>query len=289
MIKRRGKAYFYVGKFDKALADLRRAVELGDIGTLTWIPPARICECNDEAFRRGFLELVDQAVEKNSPPNEARVARINILAELGELERAHDDLRVVMHGDAAHYPRYLTALFALRSDDVRAYGQACREMLGRFAESTAPLETHFTAWACALAPAALDNYEPAIAIARRSVEIAPESKQSLTGLGAILTRAGRGEEAIETLRKAHEAPASENTSTAYIDYFLAIAHSQLGSDEQANDWLRQAEQHAGEERANKDKPPAWNRRLTLEMLRREARALVLKRPSLEPPQSGSDP
>ncbi len=80
-----------------------------------------------------------------------------------------------------------------------------------------------------------------------------------------LTLADQWIEASETMGQ---------TSPAYAWYLLAIAHSQLGQSATARQWYDKASSWVAQtvaerERAGQLKWP-WNRRLTIELLEREA-------------------
>jgi hypothetical protein len=65
-------------------------------------------------------------------------------------------------------------------------------------------------------------------------------------------------------------------SIAYTWLFLALTHERLGHAEQARQWLDKAVREIEPppaERA-KDPAPTWNRKLTLQLLRGEAEALI---------------
>ena len=151
----------------------------------------------------------------------------------------------------------------------------------QFADSDDPQATYFTAWACSLGPAAVEDYSPAIRLARQSVEKDPSDQQYQTGLGSILFRAGEFEEAKIVLEKAKAAAGNEKTSTSYIDYFLAMTEHHLGNPDAAQRHLSDANASAETELAGS---PAWNRRLTLALLKAETMALIGKK---IPPSDGA--
>ncbi len=67
---------------------------------------------------------------------------------------------------------------------------------------------------------------------------------------------------------------SKNTSTAYAAYFLALTHHHLHHAAESRTWLAKANALAKQELTNKSPPPPWNRRLTLELFRKEAENLI---------------
>lgn len=276
-IQRRGACYFRLGEFDKALADLQEGMKRlpTDLSKLFDVPPSDVARCENEGYRRGYLELVDDVVEMNEESTAALVARAAVRTAFEEFQQARQDLEIVLtREDATYYVQYQAALLALKLEDVERYRQLSLKMLqAPFANlgNDNGNETHFTAWTCALGPNAIDDYDAAIAFARHSAGKAPDNQQYLNGLGAILMRAGKYEAAKEQLVKALEAGENDNTSPSYIHYFLAMTEHHLGHADDAQEELTQANASADKELADS---PTWNRKLTLELLRKEAEALI---------------
>ncbi len=94
---------------------------------------------------------------------------------------------------------------------------------------------------------------------------------------------------IEALARLDEAEslqsepnAQANSSVAYTWFFLAMTHDRLGNVDEARQWYDKAAAWTSEvlAPASEDgtpKPPVqWNRRLTLELLQKEASELLAK-------------
>src|SRR5262249_40878442 len=98
-------------------------------------------------------------------------------------------------------------------------------------------------------------------------------------------RAGRYREALTRLAAAEKAyqPGEEKTfSIVYTWLFLAMTHDRLGNTGQAQLWLAKSVKWLGKaQRREKDAATGglhlWNRRLTVQMLRREAEELFSKK------------
>jgi tetratricopeptide (TPR) repeat protein len=195
--KRRAKALFHLGRYAEALADLKQALERNpnDTSTLVSISPALVGECPDESFRKGLLELADTAAERLHGPR----ARISLYLGLNALDKARANFADVHVRKMQYYDYYQHALLCLVTDEVAKYRASCEMMQERLADPQDPIAAHFTAWTCALVPEAVENYERAITLADRAVQMAPQSDQYLNSLGAILYRAGRTDEAIKRL------------------------------------------------------------------------------------------
>ena len=96
----------------------------------------------------------------------------------------------------------------------------------------------------------------------------------LNTLGALLYRAGRFKEATQQLDRAVET--GDAGATPYDVYFLAMTHQRLGHAEEARRWLRRGTDPASVSLSRGDAggESSWTVRLELEILRREAAAVV---------------
>ena len=134
----------------------------------------------------------------------------------------------------------------------------------------------------------LKNWVANVSVGRR-VGRKLGDRQYLEVLGAILLRAGHFEEARTELELALNAADNENTSSAYIQWFLAMVAHHLGDHDAAAEHLEAAQSATDAELADS---PVWNRRLTLELLRDEATALLETQPdnptTEEPDQTTTD-
>jgi tetratricopeptide (TPR) repeat protein len=117
----------------------------------------------------------------------------------------------------------------------------------------------------------------------------------LNPLGRALYCAGRFEEAAKHLTQA-EAAFKETTyptsSIIYTRLFQAMTHQCLGHADQAKEWLEKAIKDI--EQPPQDRPQdgaamAWNRRLTLQILRREAEELLKEESATGHQQSEKKP
>jgi Flp pilus assembly protein TadD len=108
-------------------------------------------------------------------------------------------------------------------------------MLRQFHDSENAEERHLAAWACVLAPNAVNDMEEPIGLARRDVEIRNANPDSLLGLGAVLFRAGRFQEAMAALERCEPtfAPATSG-------FFRAMTCFKLGQDDEARSWYDKA-------------------------------------------------
>ncbi len=177
--------------------------------------------------------------------------------------------------------RYQLALAKLAADDDGGYRRACAEMLEHFAGTEDSDAARWVAWACVLAPDAVDGFSSPVALAEKAVESDPKSVSYVNTHGAVLYRAGRVEEAIQRLTEAdklfEDADSNSKSSPAYTWYFLAMAHHANGQSEEADKWLDKAVKWTDEVFREHEEGASrlpWNRRLTLELLCEEAKAMI---------------
>jgi serine/threonine protein kinase/predicted Zn-dependent protease len=273
----RAESYFALGKYAESLADLTELVELhpGDPQNLFWIDTALVAACPDDNLRAGLLKLADRTIEQTQGSDEAYHARGVLNGQFGRLDQARADFeRSVNSSNAGWSTRYRYALLSLRTGNHAAYRAACAAMLATFHDTTDPNEAHFTAWTCALAPSALEDYSQALELARRAVNQDPTDNLYLGGLAAVQLRSGQYEDTLATLAKTADNKSAEKTSPAYGLYLQAITEHHLKRPGDAGKSLAKANELADQELSRSDQPPAWNRKLTLELFRQEAADLL---------------
>jgi len=149
-------------------------------------------------------------------------------------------------------------------------------MLKQFALTENSDAANWAAWTCTLTPNAVDDWAPALQLAEKAIRIDPKNCGYLCTQGALLYSAGRFSEAIQRLEEVSATWEQATTkpptySPAYNWFFLAMAHRCQGNEENARRWLDKAVTWAEQEMKNQ---VPWNRRLTVELLRREAEALL---------------
>ena len=236
--KRRALANFHLSRYEEALEDLRATIshKSSDVYALTWIPSHLVGACPDQAFRRGVLRLADRAVELNQGSIRSRVVRVSLLLALGQFERARDDLSEIIQPDDAPLSQvHHAALIALKLDNRAEFIELSHRLAFANEDASEPTAKHFAVWTASLTSDAFDDYEQVVELARQSVEQEPSNRQHLTGLGAILMRAGEYEEAKRKLDEAIKSAETDKTSPSYTRYFLAMTEHHLGSGDLAND------------------------------------------------------
>jgi tetratricopeptide (TPR) repeat protein len=179
---------------------------------------------------------------------------------------------------------YYQALLRLQVADVEGYRKLCTDMLGDSSSAAKTGAPHWAiAWTCALAGDAVVDWRGPLQLAEKDVAGNSKNYRALNQYGAVLYRAGRYEESLKRLTEAGAAYRTDDEKTAAIAYnwlFLAMAHHRLGHVEEARKWHDKAFARIDQEPGKKPEEPAvatslpWNRRLTLQLLRREAEELL---------------
>ena len=165
-------------------------------------------------------------------------------------------------------------------------------MLQRVGKTNDAKTAHWTAWTCVLAPGAVTDPTIPLRLAEQALQSDPESTFQRQTLGAALYRAGRFQEALapQTDLAAHwdrnGVTDQDRTSPAYTYFLLAMTHHRLGNATEAQEWLDKGIHWV------EQKPPAWNRRITLKRFCSEAEDLlgipaVAPKPEEKKPEVGN--
>ncbi len=272
--KSRALTQFHLEHDSEALADIAKAIELNpdDTSTLIWISPALILKRPDTTFYNGLLKIADQAVERANQSPASYIGRAQLLVEFGEFEKARQDFRSVVSAELpGYYQHYQVALLSIKLNDLEGYKASCQLILNATTTTSKAIELQLASWTCALAPGAVKDYTEVLAFSRAAISANPVNPQFINGLGAVLMRAGGYSEAKLELERALTAVDSENTSRSDGLYFLAMTEHHLGNVDAARVQLTTANELADRELAG---DPSWKRRLTIELLRKEAQNLI---------------
>ncbi len=237
---------------------------------------------------REMLSHLDVLVSANPSCLSHRLVRANLRAELGLWPEAAEDYReAVACGADWSNVHSKFALCSLAAGDMDRYRKTCVALLEKFG---AHGDENTVAWTCALAPDSVDDWSGVVRLAERAVTANPKAWAwiELKSLGMALCRAGRFEEAIETLnrsieaQRAHEAKTNasgtrpaEGVPSQWL--VLAMCHHRLGHVAQARSWLDKADEWIDQKRESVGYYGAeveWPERLERQFLRREAEALI---------------
>jgi tetratricopeptide (TPR) repeat protein len=174
-----------------------------------------------------------------------------------------------------HLARCRLALARLGAGDRSGYRRACAALLDRFGQAELP---DMARWIVVLAPDAVNDRNRLVHRAEAALRKGHQTGWASTILGAALYRVGRFAEAVQRLNEANavwEQAATKPAvySPAYTWFFLAMAYQRQGDAAEARRWLDKAQKWM-EQETQDSRNPAWNRRLTLQVLRREAEQLL---------------
>jgi tetratricopeptide (TPR) repeat protein len=209
-------------------------------------------------------------------------------ADMGQWEKASADfVKAIECREPNEEAWYSRALLYLRDGDFEGYRNVCSDMLRRFGQSAT--------WTCTLSP--YSGVDPArlVGLAEKILAELPRNHWHVNELGAALYRSGRFEESIKALTEAAELDVAPYRTNMLLTWFyLAMAHHRLGHADLARQWLETANQGLKEALESRSAaagklekagviPPNWHRRLTFELLRREAEQMMQAAPT-EPGQ-----
>lgn len=303
----RAVLYTNLGRYQEADADFLRATQLKPQSAITWhcwgeklAARGRVGEAI-ERFTRAIelepdtwiyhawrayslvrlgqfaqaVEDFNRALEMNSTEYSLLSGRCTAYLLLGDQEKARTDYVALRSIGVTETGAVCErAVMSLALNDAAEYRAACKDILQRNIDPAPPHLVQLAGWACSLGPHGLDDYATALALAEKSVAAEPEDRQVLTTLGAVQMRAGQYEAALATIARASACAPNEAVSAAYIPYFQAMAEHHLQRPEDARRSLDRANTLADQELADTAHPPKGNRRLTLQLLRREAQTLI---------------
>jgi tetratricopeptide (TPR) repeat protein len=187
---------------------------------------------------------------------------------------------VLKSPDADEQAWYKYALLCLQLGQKESYQKASARMLERFGQSAGTNAAFLTVWTSVLGPDAVVDWTTPQRLAERAHAEGGSNYENLNRLGAVLYRAGQLQEAARRLAEADaafkETPSRQST-IAYNWFFQAMAQHRLGNAREAASWLEKAVQATNGPSPGTARGPgsdAWNRRLTLRLLRREAEDLL---------------
>ncbi len=198
-----------------------------------------------------------------------------LLAERGQWEKASTEfVKATECNGADAYSWYKRAMVYLPGGNLEGYRKTCSDMLERFGR-TEDLNTLFwLAWTCILASDAVADAAEPVRLAEKAVTKDSKNLRYRSALGAALYRAGRFDDAARQLMGASALePKEQQTAVTYTYYFLAMTDHRLGHTDEARRWLDKATR-ATEEALKSPAAPPWNRKVTLQLLRREAEELI---------------
>jgi tetratricopeptide (TPR) repeat protein len=224
-----------MGEFDKAIADCNKAIELDPK-----LAPA-YGNRGQAYMKKGELDKAitdfNKAIKFDPKLAGLYDLRGNVHRKQGELEKAIADYDKAIRLD----PEYAFAFChrALARAKLGQIEEALRNV-SKASEITHPhpLRQSKLAWLLATSPdARLRNADRAVELAQQTVEQSPKVGIFWKTLGVAQYRAGDWKAAVESLEKASELGCYANDPGWF---FLAMAHWQLGEQEEARRWYDKA-------------------------------------------------
>jgi WD40 repeat protein/tetratricopeptide (TPR) repeat protein len=271
---RRAQARVALGRWDGALADYTKAIDLGLKRWDVWAGRAEAAA----GLRRWEQAAGDygKAIELEGRRGGLWLGRGRAEAERGRWTQAADDLGKAIRfgrGEPEVWHEYAVAL--LSAGDADNYRRACARLLKRHGNSEDAPTARTVARACTLAPGAVTDFEALRRQAGQAVKANPESAEDVRILGWLLYRAGQHESAVTRFKEALKLQGGDGDVRDWLG--LAMASQRLGRAEEAKDWLAKATARLDDPKA-KDGGVSWTRRQERQLLRREAEALVKAKP-----------
>jgi WD40 repeat protein/Flp pilus assembly protein TadD/type II secretory pathway pseudopilin PulG/tRNA A-37 threonylcarbamoyl transferase component Bud32 len=287
----RGQANNELKEWDRVIADHSKAIALGATHFQAWSQRA-IAYRNSGQFE-GVVADTTKLIQEQPYFWGGWAMRGDSYASLGQWDRAEADYAKAEELGAYPSFRYGHALVRLAVNDVPGYRRACDKLLRRYEQTPNRDPAFYAAWACVLIPDAVADAARPLQVAERALAQSPKTWAYLLVRGAALYRAGRLEEAVKQLQEALAARQAEQASgqrsddkvrnpfldCAYDLLLLTMAQQRLGNAHEARQALNQAiqwiEQPPPKTKVVGNHPAySWGSRLTHQLLRREAEALL---------------
>jgi len=273
----RARAHEALREWREAAADYSQAIGLAPTDSRPWLGRG-----NDRSQLQQWAEAAaDYSKATILAPKDSRtwLGRGTAYAELQQWAKAAADFARVLELDPSGSSVWEEeALVQLAGGDTRGYRRTCADLLKRKGRTADAVTANTVTWTCALAPKAVADLAEVVRLQEKSVQNQPQNYERLNTLGSALYRAGRWEDAVRRLNEARKA--HKEGGTAYDWLFLAMAHQRLSHSDEALKWLAKAlpeVERAAKGQSIQGYPAAsmsWTRRLELQLLRREAEALV---------------
>jgi WD40 repeat protein len=257
---RRASAHRAMKQLDGAVADYSAAIAQAKDRT-----DLRLLRAAAFAEQRQWEKAADdygQVIALRPDDLNALFNRGKAYAELGRWDKAAADFgRVNSRGGEEVGVFRDQALAALGAGDKAAYKQACERMSRRFGTKTAAGPV--VGWTCALGDGALPDLKPLLTRAEQAQKDNPKSAAHLVTYAALLYRTGQFAAALPQLEKAQAMRGSTDLPTDWL--LLAMTQQRLGKPDEAKKWLDKVAAANGK---------TWQERLEVDLLRKEAEALV---------------
>jgi WD40 repeat protein/serine/threonine protein kinase/tetratricopeptide (TPR) repeat protein len=266
----RARARAELDELGPAFADWSKARERNPGDWSLWF--VRGWELSSGNLHAQALAAYSRAIELQSDTTLLRVQRASTHAELGEWQKAIDDLDQaggVLSNVSGGYLRASIYLGAGRLDDFRA---ARRRLLKQAPRELQPQDANTLAWLGAFVPGDAEERREVIRLAELAVKARPRLATFRNTLGTLLYRDAQWQAALDQLNEAVRLHGEGGTAHDWL--VIAMAHERL---QQQND-AKKAWENALRLLAPSGDPavlrPAWDQRLELGLLRQEAQNVL---------------
>jgi WD40 repeat protein/tetratricopeptide (TPR) repeat protein len=234
LVYRRGRAHARQRRWEQAIADYTRAIELGardgdiyyyrskargeqkqwaeaeadaskalELGFDEWQGLAQHGACSMWVGRYDrMLADYDRVIALDPGQGNSYASRGSAHAALGRWDRAEADYAKAHELGTVPSFEYQRAILRLAVNDVPGYRKACAEMVERGGPAPDPDQAGWIAWSCVLVPDAGPDPARLLQLAERAAVVAPRNRDSLLVRGAALYRAGKWQEAAAVLEEA---------------------------------------------------------------------------------------
>jgi serine/threonine protein kinase len=196
----------------------------------------------------------------------------------GVLDKAASSIKRLGNTDYTAKHTWCLALARLRLGDNGGYRQACAALEKEVNTSSDDAARIMLPWACALGPNAIDDLTKPLKQAEANIANHPINAPffDLAVLGGVLYRAGKYDRAARHLEESIATYPSDRPigmgTVHFPQLFLAMTRWQQGQRDQARRLLDETKSAVDDELQSP--LSLWQRRATLEILRREAENLI---------------
>jgi WD40 repeat protein/serine/threonine protein kinase/tetratricopeptide (TPR) repeat protein len=280
-----GKRLAWVGRLAEAEEASRAALKLGPGEPVVHANLGKFLE--DQARYKEAEPEFTEAIKLQPEHGSFWVQRGCTYADMGHWETASTDfIKATECKEPDEEAWYCRAMLHLRDGNLDGYRKICSEMLERFGVAAA--------WTCTLTPNSGADPAQIVDLVEKAFAKSARDHWDFNRFGAALYRAERFEDAVKRLTEATELDTHPyRTNMLCTWFFLAMAHHRLGHSEEARRWLAKGVQGTEEAVKSPAEPlrkcgnpdgvigANWDRRLTLQLLRREAEQLIRDRTTPE--------
>jgi tetratricopeptide (TPR) repeat protein len=266
----RGLAYSRGSRWRQAADDFTRTLLLKPDYADAWYQRG-VVQAQEGRFQQAIDDF-SRSLALQGDRTEAYVERAQAHIALERWQDAARDYARALAHDPQDVSLWHGKAFAqLASRDTAAYRQTCADALGRWGAAGDSHTAVLLVWTCAVAAESGVDAERLVRLAQQLVSATPTEYLCARALGAALVRAGRYEEAVRELERA----ASLNAEAPISWLLLAISHHRLGHAAEARSWFDRASRRIERFKvASAWQAIPWHERLGIELLHREAEALL---------------